>query len=129
MPHLCLEVVVLCFLFSFSLDLMVTPFPFKRVLPLFFVLYVHPHIKSEDTLNKLVLSFYLVGPGDGPWVTSFGNRCPYLPGYLTAQQPLPKEEAYLKMTVSTTSLLFILSRLAAQKTRAAAEMPTRRHLS
>lgn len=79
-------------LFCFSLDLIVTPFPFKRVLPLFVALYVYPHIKSEDTLNKLVLSFYLVGPGDGPWVTSFGNRCPYPSGHLTASNLFPRRK-------------------------------------
>lgn len=63
-------------------------------------------------------------------VPSFGSRCLYLPGYLTASTPLPKEEAYLKnVRVPVTSLLlFILSRLATQKT-CASEMPTGRHMS
>lgn len=50
--------------------------------------------------------------------------------HLTANIPLPKEEAYLKndRVPVTSLLLFILSRLATQKT-CASEMPTGRHMS
>lgn len=94
------------------LDLMVIPFPFKRVLCL---LCVPPRVRSEDSLNTLLLSC-LVGPGDGTWVSSSGSCAFIAQASSLPSTPLPKQEAYLQMTVPGTSLLlFILSRLATKR--------------